>query len=215
VALATAASATAGSANNARSTHAYVLADHALAEASERNVPKVKTLIARYKRKLVGECRKAAAGSPQNSQAYRLDYEVAGALWSLSFGADASAIHRFSRAVSGLDWSDPSIGKRVREYAKTLTGLASLPMPDVCVEVEAWRASNYKQVPEPTLHFDEHAEALEPYVLPVSVLKPYLQRSEASTVTSTEQLEEKLLNAETLVGGNAWYSLLEALDLNE
>ncbi|MHB1537394.1 MAG: hypothetical protein ACYCUM_01105 [Solirubrobacteraceae bacterium] len=197
------------------STHAYVLADNALAQASERNVPRIERLIRDYRRRLLDECGRGAAGSPQDAQAYRLDYEIAGALWSISYGTDARAIAHFARAVERLRWSDPSIARRVGAYVKMLHGLAALKMPPVCADVRSWRASGYTQVPEHTLRFDVHVEALEPYVLPTSVLKPYLRRSDAPIARATLRLERKLLNTETVFGGDTWYALLEALDLNE
>jgi hypothetical protein len=195
-------------------SHTYVVADNALARESAANIPKVKRLITRYKERLKGECRKIAAGSPQNSESWHMSYEIAGALWSLSFGADSRAIHRFAHTVDRLRWSDPAIAHKVRRYAKTLVGLAALPMPHVCSDVMAWKESGYETVPAYTLHFDAHAEALEPYVLPVSLIEPYLEASEKTIVQKTQRLERKLLNTETSVGGNAWFALVEALDLN-
>lgn len=202
-------------ASNAASSRAYVLADHALAVESERNVPRIKRGIRSFKRRLVRECRRAAVGSPQDAQAYRLDYEIAGALWSISYGTDAGAIKRFAAAVAPLRWSNRSIGTRAEAYAQTLRELAALRLPHVCADVRAWRSSGYTKVPARTLRFDKHVEALEPYILPAGLLKRYLGPAEVGMQRTTARLENRLLETETLFGGNTWYDLLEALDLNE
>lgn len=217
-ALLTLAAAPAGAAadrtSNEAATRAYVLADNALASASEHNVPKITGRLASYKRKLLRECPRVASESPENSESYRMSYEVAGALWSISYGTDAQAIARFAASVDRLRWSDPKITRLAREYAATLKQLAALPEPAVCAEIRAWRASGYATVPAHALSFDRLTEALVPYVLPVSLLHPYLTAADRPVESRTQALEKKLLDTETLIGGTTWYDVLEVLDLN-
>ncbi|HEY1688099.1 MAG TPA: hypothetical protein VGF95_04470 [Solirubrobacteraceae bacterium] len=201
--------------SDAASTHAYVVADYALAKASEALVPKAQKRIASYRKKVGGECAHIGEGSPQTEKGWKLSYEVVGALWSLSYGTDAGAIHKFMHTVKGLSWSNSKTTKIARTYATSLGELASLPMPDLCKDIKAWTSSEYETVPSDTLQFDNHAEAIELHTMPEQLIAPYLTPADRHIVARTEKLEEKLLNTETFVGANDWFAMLETLSLNQ
>lgn len=201
--------------SDAASTHAYVAADYALAKASEALVPRAQKRIASYRKKVGGECAHIGEGSPQTEKGWKLSYEVVGALWSISYGTDAGAIHRFMHVVRGLSWSSAKTTRIARRYATSLGELASLQMPDLCDDIQAWKSSAYETVPSDTLRFDNHAEGIELHTMPEKPLAPYLTPSDRRIVSRTEKLEEKLLNTETFVGANDWFAMLETLSLNQ
>lgn len=196
-------------------THAYVIANHALAKASEARVQRVKRQIMSFKQRLEAECPHAGAGSPQNSKGYKLSYELAGAISAISYGADATPIRKFDRAVSGLRWSNPKTTRIVRVYATDLRELAALKLPRVCSDVQAWTASSYATVPADTLQFDQHVEAIQLHSVPMRLLSPYLQPDDRAIAQRTEKLEEELLKIEENVGYNDWFALLKAMSLNQ
>lgn len=201
--------------SNAAATHAYVAADYALAKAGVASVPRAQKQIASYRKKVGGECAHVGEGSPQTEKGWKLSYEAVGALWSISYGTNAGAIHKFMHVVDGLKWSNSKTTRIAHTYAKSLDELASLPMPDICSDIKAWTASKYETVPSDTLKFDNHAEGIELHTMPEKLLAPYLSPADRGIVARTEKLEVKILNTETFVGANDWFALLETLSLNQ
>ncbi len=197
------------------STHAYIVANYAFAQASEAKAGTAQADVIRLDRKLGRECANAGKGSPQNEEAQKVSYEVAGAIWSVTYGADAGPIDTFLRAVKPLRWSNPRLTRIEQGYAKSLRGLGALPLPHVCNDVRAWSASSFQTIPAPTISFDRHVESLEGHTIPPRLLAPYEQPADRSILARTTSLETKLEHAETVTGFNDWDSLLETLGLNQ
>jgi hypothetical protein len=197
------------------STHAYIAANFAFAQASYARAGAAQSdallLIRRFGRK----CRNAGAGAPQNEEAQKLSYEVAGALWSVIYGADAGPIGTFVRAVRPLRWSNPALTRRAQDYARSLHELTTLPLPDLCGDVHAWSASGFLTVPAATISFDRHVESIEGHTIAPRLLAPYERASDRSILERTTRLETKLEHIETITGFNDWDSLLETLGLNQ
>lgn len=197
------------------STHAYVVANFALARAAEASVAFTEARVSRLNQKLGQECPKAGAGSPQNDESQKASYEVAGALWSISYGAVAGPIRTFARAVKPLRWSNPKLTRRAQAYARSLSELAALPLPNLCGDVRTWSASGFRTIPAITLAFDQHVESIEGHTIPTKLLTPYERPADKSILARTTRLETKLEHTETVVGFNEWDTLLETLGLNQ
>lgn len=206
------ASATSG---NSAATHAYIRANYLLARASEASVAPTQAKILALGHKLGQECPRVGAGSPENEASQKVSYEVAGAIWSVSYGAIAGPIGKFARAVSTLRWSNPKLTRLAQGYAKSLRELAALPMPNICGNVRAWSASNFKVIPLSTVNFDRHVEAIVGHTIPPAQLAPYEQPADKSILARTTNLETELEHTETVTGFNDWDSLLETLGLNQ
>jgi hypothetical protein len=197
------------------STHAYILANFALARATEARVGTVQTDVVRLNRKLGQECRDAAAGSPQNEESQKVSHEVAGALWSVAYGADAGPIGAFVRAVKPLRWSNHKLTRMAQSYATNLRKLAALSLPNICADVRAWRASGFRTVPATTLSFNQYAESIETHTIPARLLVPFERPSDRGVVARTTHLEYELEGSEISTGFNDWELLLDTLGLNE
>ncbi|MFI5010514.1 MAG: hypothetical protein ACHQDY_09595 [Solirubrobacterales bacterium] len=200
---------------DAASTHAYIRANFAFAQASEARQGVAQAGAVHMIERFGRECRDAGAGSPQNEEAQKLSYEVAGALWSATYGADAGPIGVFVRAVGPLRWSNPTLTRRAHAYAKSLHELATLPVPDLCGDVHAWRASGFQTIPATTARFDRHVESIEGHTIAPRLLAPYERPSDRGILERTTRLETKLEHAETITGFDDWDSLLETLGLNQ
>jgi hypothetical protein len=194
-------------------THAYLAANYALARASEATVAPAQSKVVSFKRKLARECAGAGAGAPENEVEEPLTYEVAGALWSITYGVNARAIGAFARTVGGLHWSQGEITRTAHAYVKTLRGLAALALPDLCADVRAWKASDFGHAPAATMSFDRHVEALEAHAVSQKLLSSYENAADRALAKKTGRLETKLLNAETVEGFNDWDTVLETLGL--
>jgi len=197
------------------STHAYIVANYAFVKASDAKVGPAQADILRLNRRLGYECPHAGAGSPENSESQKPSYEVAGALWSVSYGADAGPIRAFVRAVRPLRWSDRAITRIMQRYTSSLTELAALPLPHLCADVRAWSASGFTTIPTSTITFDQHVESIEGHSIPTRLLAPYELPGDRSILKRTTQLETKLEQIETVVGFNDWDLVLETLGLNQ
>jgi|SRR5665213_2434753 len=197
------------------STHAYIQANSVLANAAAASEAPVQASILSFNQKLGQECPKAGAGSPQNEESQKASYEVAGALWSITYGANAASIRTFVAAVKPLRWSNPKITHLAQAYAKSLSELAALPLPNLCGDVRAWSASGFQTIPAITLSFDEHTEAIQGHTIPSRMLAPSARPADKRILATTTRLETKLEHTETVTGFNDWDSLLETLGLNQ
>jgi hypothetical protein len=197
------------------STHAYIRANYAFTRATEAKVKVAQANIEAVTQKLGQQCPKVGAGSPQNEESQHLSYEVVVALWSSSFGTDAGPIKTFAKAVRRLGWSDHRLTRIAQVYATDLLELATLPMPDVCGDVLAWKATDFKVVPSATTQLDRRVEEIEPKTIPPSLLARYMQPADRGILTATARLETKLQRTETVVGFNDWDQALETLGLNQ
>ncbi len=161
------------------------------------------------------ECPKAGAGAPQNEEAQKLSYEVAGAIWSVTYGADAGPIATFIHAIGPLRWSNPALTRAARGYAKSLHELATLPLPDLCGDVRTWSASGFRAIPPATARFDLYVESIEGHSIAPRLLARYERPSDRSILARTTRVETKLEHIETVTGFDYWDSLLETLGLNQ
>lgn len=197
------------------STHAYIQANYAFARASDAIAGPTQQSILRFNKKLRKECPHVGEGSPQNEESQTPSHEVVGALWSISYGADAGPIRTFVRAIKPLRWSNHRLSRLVQRYTNSLRELAGLPLPDLCGDIGAWRASGYKTVPADTISFVSHAEAIEGHPIPARLLAPYELPSDRAMVKRTLRIEAKLEEIESVTGFDDWDLLLETLSLSQ
>src|SRR5438067_13909958 len=122
-------------------THAYIQASYRLAQASVRRIDAAQAKIERLNGRLVRECPQAAAGSPQSDSSQPVSGLVVVALWSIAYGTNAGPIQTFVQATRGLQWSSQAITRAARRYATSLHEMATLPMPNLCQAIAAWKAS--------------------------------------------------------------------------
>jgi hypothetical protein len=196
-------------------THAYIQANYALARASVATIGPAQAKIERLNRKLRGECPHAGAGALQNEASQPMSYEVAVALWSVAYGAAAGPIRTFVGVVRKLRWSDHRITHTAQNYASSLSELATLPLPDLCAEVRAWKASGFQMIPATTARLVRRVEAIEPQTIPPRLLAPYERGADRAILARTTRLETKLTATEFTLGFNDWDLLLETLGLNQ
>jgi hypothetical protein len=196
-------------------THAYIAANYALAKAAVAGIAPAQAKIEQLNRQLAGECPRVGAGSPQNEASQPISYEVTVALWSLSFGTEARAIHTFLSAVGRLRWSNPAITRAAATYARGLNELAGLPLPHLCSDVLAWKASGFQTISPAVLSLVGRVEAIEPKPVSTRLLAPYERGGDAGVVARTKPLEKTVSENEFVVGQTDWIQVLQTLGLNE
>jgi hypothetical protein len=196
-------------------THAYIRANYALASASVAKIGPAQAKVKRLNGMLAGECPHAGSGSPQDEASQPMSYEVAVALWSVSYGTDAGPIRTFVALTRRLHWSSRRLTRAAQEYASSLQALATLPLPDLCADVRAWKASGFQRIPDSTARLVRRVEAIELKAIPERLLAPYERGADVSVLASTTRLEARLSETEIGVGSDDWDLLLETLGLNQ
>ncbi len=214
-ALAVAPSQAPAGSSDAAATHAYLAANYAYSRASEALVKPQQAAAQRLNSRLAHECPKVGAGSPQTEASESVSYEVAVALWSVSYRVIAAPIRALVAALKPLRWSNPRITQIAHAYAGSLHELATLALPDVCADVSAWRASGYQTVPAGTISLQKRVEAIQPKPIPASLLASHESGADRGVLAATKRLETKLLNQETVIGFNDWDQVLATLGLQQ
>lgn len=207
--------ATAAPARDVAATHAYLLADHAVLQATVGKWSAVEAGIARLDARYRGECFHVGAGSPQSEEEQKLSLEVAGALWSVGYRANAGSVHSFIAKVGHLSWSNGAITRDARRLTKSLHEMVTLATPDLCGDVRAWAAGGYNAVPPDVDSFAKHVEAIEIDQIPHRLLAPFLSGGDVALAASDERLNRRFEELEFVHGQDQWNKLLEVLALNQ
>jgi hypothetical protein len=140
-------------ASDAASTEAYVRANYALVSTGHSLVPTAEARIRALRERLRRECPRVVAGSPQNEDSEKLTWEVIGAMTIVGYEPGAAAAAKFARTVSRLSWSNRALTRAVHAYARKGLAEVRTPLPDVCADLRAWKASGYTALPDTTVRF--------------------------------------------------------------
>jgi hypothetical protein len=197
-------------------TGAYIRADYAVLHATTAKLSAAKAAIVGLADRIVGECPKAAVGSPQNRDSEQLSDELVGALAVATYHTAAGPIAAFAHAVKGLHWSNPKLTRAVRSSATKLRALSTLPVPDLCGDVRAWAASSYQTLSAGTVGFDKSyfAVELEAGEVPLRLLVPSERGSDTSLVRRIERFEGRLGDFEANVV-KYYVQVLDGLELQQ
>jgi hypothetical protein len=197
-------------------THTFVKANYALGRTAKSRVALAEGSIATYISQLSTQCHAAAFGSPGNSRAEQLSNEVVVVLNVLVYHANADAIAKLAHTVAGLHWSNHKVTQTIDSYVARLQAFATMPVPDLCGDVKAWAATDFKTVPADTNQVNQRYEQLEksPQHISQKLLAPYLKSNDARTFKLALRLEAQLLELENNKGAIYWAEILEALSMN-
>jgi hypothetical protein len=215
LALLVASSGALASQQDVAATHAYIQANYELAKTGVGLINRAQSQIEAYNSMLARECPLAGKGTPEDEASQPMSYEVAVALWRISYGVGAAPIRKFVAAVKPLHWSNPRITAIAHKYATSLHLMSTLPGPDLCADVRAWTASGFRTIPPQVSQIDSRWEAIEGESVPRKLLAPYERGSDASVAARARSFELRLAETEFMVGQNDWIQVLETLGLPE
>jgi hypothetical protein len=196
-------------------THAYIQADYARARAGVARLGAAHANIARLNSNLARECPLIGAGSLQDEASQTVTAEVVAALWSVAFGTDAGPIRSFAATVGRLRWSNPTITRIAKRYARGLHELATLRLPNLCEDVRTWKASGFQVLPAATVSLVQRVDAIEPTAVPPALLAPYERGADAGLLARATQLQLSIEEDEFTIGLNQLFKVLGTLGLNE
>ncbi len=202
-------------ASDTSATHAYLVADHAVLQTVVSGWSRVESSIDRLDAKYASECSHVGVGSPQSEEEQKLSMEVAAALWSAGYQANAGPLRSFVTKVSRLRWSSGAIDRAARKLTRGLTEMISLATPPLCSDVRSWAASGFGAVPSDVTAYAKHAEAIEVQQIPRRLLAPFLSGSDRALAAADERLNRHFEELEFVHGQDQWNKLLEILSLNQ
>ena len=194
-------------------THTAIVAGYVLARAGVATITVAQSKIQSFNRKLAAECPGIGSGAPENEASQPMSHEVAVALWSIAYGSAAGPIKRFATAMRPLRWTSDRINRVARSLVANLTALATIPLPDLCGDVRAWKASAFTTVPPHVLELVRRVESVELQQTPWRLLSPYMRGDDAQRVAYIKRAERKIAEAEFVKGQSDWYQVLKTLGL--
>ena len=195
------------------STHAFLVAGHIALQATVSKWSAVEAGIRRMDHKFATECLHVGEGSPQNEEEQKLSYEVAGALWASGYHTDAGIVRRFWTAVKSLRWSNPSITRRARRFARSMLEMTKISVPDLCGDVRSWAATGFRSIPASTVRYDKHVEAIEVKLPSPKLIRPFVHGADSALLAQDLHLYRRFEELEVGRGFNDWDNLLEILSL--
>ncbi|HEV2974841.1 MAG TPA: hypothetical protein VGX69_07555 [Solirubrobacteraceae bacterium] len=203
------------SGGDANATAAYVRADYALVAAARATQRAAETALQSLLARVRGECPNLVAGSPQNEASEKLTAELIGAMRLVALAPSAKAVARYAGAVAPLRWSNASLTRAVRSYARELLAQSRLAVPDFCGELRAWKASGYATLPATTLRFDQayYAVYVGVGLLPTHLLARSLAAAQRGLVQRTLRLENDVIEFEAQAV-ETWGEIMDAAGLN-
>src|SRR2546430_3864164 len=191
LALATAPSPALASSRDVAATHTAIVAGYALARAGVTTINVAQAKIESFDRKLAAECPGVGTGTPENEASQPMSHEVAVALWSIAYGSAAGPIKRFATAMRPLRWTSARINRVARSLVANVTALATIPLPDLCGDVRAWKASGFTTIPRHVAELVSRVESLELPQIPWKLLVPYMRGDDARRVAYIRRAEKK------------------------
>jgi hypothetical protein len=194
-------------------THTAILAGYTLARAGVATINIAQSKVESFNRRLAAECPGVGSGAPETEASQPMSHEVAVALWSIAYGSAAGPIERFAKEVRPLRWTSARINDIARSFVANLTGLATIPLPDLCGDARAWRASGFTAIPQHVSELDSRVESLELPEIPWKLVAPYVRKSDAGLVAYIKRAEKKIAEAEFVLGQSDWYQVLRTLGI--
>ncbi|HTQ68232.1 MAG TPA: hypothetical protein VMI13_06025 [Solirubrobacteraceae bacterium] len=179
-------------------TSRYLRANYALVHTADEHVKQIEARLRELVAQIRRECPRVAAGSPKDGHSVELRSEVIGTIVVTVTHLDIPAGEAFLSAVRGLRWSSASLTRAVRGYASKVAHLISLPLPDICADVESWVHSGYTTLPSFTQPFDNEFLACwtTPGFLPVA-LRRFESPGVRGLVQRTEHDENAIVELES------------------
>ncbi len=191
-----------GPANDAAATRAYVRASEAYARGASTEVGGGVAAIADRASEIAGECPSALTYAPRDAAFGDIGDEASTALFYSDVAPMSATRLGFAHAVGGLRWRDRRLTRLVHAQAVEEVAEVALALPNVCADIEAWKASAYATLPQSATGFLARVAAIESgsYFGPSEeprealinrLLKPYEGSRELRTMERIKQHDQR------------------------
>ncbi|HEX4189241.1 MAG TPA: hypothetical protein VHY83_15220 [Solirubrobacteraceae bacterium] len=197
ISMALAPSALASGSRDIAATSRYLRANYALVHAAYFRIKQIESRLRGLLVQIRRECPHAAAGAPKADQSGELGTEVIGLLAVSAIHLDIPAGQAFVAAVRALSWRSAPLTRAVRGYAAKASRMISLPIPNICGDVQSWARSGFTALPSFTEPFDTAFTGawVTPGFLPAG-LRRYESANLHPLVRSTEREESAIVELE-------------------
>jgi hypothetical protein len=190
----------AGRAADAAAARAYLSAAAAYANAAHHLVGARIAAMEADEREVAAQCPSALLYAPRDTAFEELGEEMGDAEWYAGAAPVRSPAEAFAQAIGNLSWSNRRLTRLVRSEAAEERADAALVLPDVCSSIEAWRTSDYAELPPSVTELLTHVEQIEStsFGLIMHLLRRYegpAERRVAEHVARLEALAGKRLAA--------------------
>jgi hypothetical protein len=196
-------------------TQAYLQANYRLVQLTASKIRPIEATLRSVRSQVLGECPKAAAGSPQDTDSEQLSNEVIGAMVTAAVHlVEARPSREYVRTAGRLTWSNQGLTHAVRAYANKALGLVALTPPKLCADVKSWAASGFKTLPATTAVFAPRFISvwIAPGELPPALAR-YETPAERPLLRRTERLEKQFTEMEARAGVQTWGEIMDGLGL--
>jgi hypothetical protein len=194
-------------------THKAIVAGYTLARAAVATINVAQSKVESWNRKLAAECPGVGSGAPETEASTPMSHEVAVGLFSIAYSSAAGPIKTFANAMRPLHWTIARFNRDARSFVANLTALATTPLPDLCGDVRAWRATGFTTVPPHVVELDRRVESLELPEIQWKLVAPYERGGDSGLVAYIQRAERKVAEAEFVLGQSDWYQVLQTLGL--
>jgi hypothetical protein len=213
------------SAHDRAATRAYLRATSAYERAAYADFGATVAAIEARADEIAGECPSALTDAPRDAVFQELGEEAGAGAFYAGMGPLRASILRLAQAIRHLTWGDHSLTRLVRVQAADEHAVATLGLPDLCVDIGAWKASAYATLPQSAASFLMHVRAIEsvrsetPFEESTEVqirrlLTPYERPSERRIAKRAERLERRLDKRLTAAANDARKKLAAALGVS-
>ncbi len=207
----------AGNAADAAATRAYLGAAVSYDNAAYPLVGASIAAMEANEREVAEQCPSAFLYAPRDTAFEELGEEMSDAQWHAGVVPVRSVTEAFAQAISHLGWSDRRLTRLVRSEAAEEPANVALVLPDVCSPIEAWKASDYAELPPSVGEFITHVERLESgsFGLVMHLLRRYEGAAEKRTAKHVERLETLIGRRLTTASEAIWRKLEAAMGVSE
>jgi hypothetical protein len=148
-------------AHDAQATSAYLRALEAYVPVAALSVGEELAAIEARESEVARQCPSALTYAPRDAAFEELGEEMSTAQWYAGLAPMRSSMLHMAKAIEHLSWSEHRLTQLVHEEAREELADVALVLPDVCGEIEAWKASGYAVLPSGVSAFLAHVEAIE------------------------------------------------------
>lgn len=146
---------------DAVATQAYLRASAAYTLGASAELGASVAAIEARANEIAGECPSILTYAPRDAAFGEIGEEASATLFYAGLAPTSATTLSFARAIGRLSWSDRRLTRLVRGQAAEEAAFVALAQPDVCVDIEAWKASAYAALPQSTTGFLARLEAIE------------------------------------------------------
>jgi hypothetical protein len=147
--------------HDVRATSAYLAASALIAHSESRVLATMVAAIEARANAIAGTCPGALAFAPRDAAFGEVEEELGQTLFFAGTAPLRTELLRLARSIGGLRWGERRLTRLVRARTVEERTDAMLVLPDVCTQIEAWRASAYATVPQSVNGFTSRLRTLE------------------------------------------------------